>query len=258
MRPLKSLYASITYYRKHNLILFAFFTLALFALVALELLSATQQLKFDFISERWQLLTPRIANNQEVLQTLTKGNQALQADYLRWHNILVTAISLGLIGLTGILLWLRRQSIKALLSLGVSRLALIGQLVIEALFPVIFSFLLLLCLSLIFQTSFKSQLVRANNQLYLTEISEKKPMLKLYETKATGAGDKERTAHEPLILPFSNVAFYQLDDLGPSINFRTIRQSLARVFLTFIVLALSLITLMTSLLVLYFSLRIHY
>lgn len=253
MRNFKNIVASITYYRKHNIVLFIFFTLSIFSLTMLELLSLTQQAKFAQLTDSWSFLDDYLpGNSKEAFGTISASNIALQKNYERLMLLDITVIAITLIGLAGILLYLRRQDIKSLISLGLNRGKIIFQLVIEAVFPIVLSFIVLICFSLLFQNTIKNHVVALNTNLFSQELKEQTKERGTTNFSAEGPLMTEQKTQQ-VLLPFKTKSFYLLETSSNFLNFSKIRQVTARMFLTLTAVSFALISAVSALYVLKLS-----
>ncbi|MGY3747528.1 FtsX-like permease family protein [Vagococcus salmoninarum] len=238
MKKAQNTFASIRYYKKYNLLLFGFFSLSLMVLTLLRLLLKFQKSKMLLISERWDVLSQYLPGTPtKGFNTIVTANIELQETYFFVTKIAMSSILIIGIALTGTLLYHRRQDIKALLSLGLSLWRISFQLIIEALFPIIFSFLGVLLVMLLSQNFIKEETMSINEQLFSKELP--------FEIVIKSHNDLENTdqTNKKLLLPFNAEAFYSIETSESTFGSLQLTTEVARSFVQLFLLSLLFITL---------------
>lgn len=241
MKKAQNTFASIRYYKKYNLLLFGFFSLSLMVLTLLRLLLKFQKNKMLLISERWDVLSQYLPGTPtKGFNTIVTANIELQEKYFFVTKITMSSILIIGITLTGTLLYHRRQDIKALLSLGLSIWRISFQLIIEALFPIIFSFFTVMIGLLIFQSQIKDQAMSINDQLFTNELPYE--VILNNEFDLTTGGEN---SHK-LLLPFNAHSFYSVDTTESSFGSLQLLKEFSQSFITLFLINLLIITFTSS------------
>lgn len=254
MSEIKNVFSSITYYKKYNIILFIFFSMALLCLTCLVILDATREIKVNEISARWDIIykfLPGMKANG--FETFSAASQALKSRYHLFAKLVVAGISLLLMLLTGTLLIKRRRDINSLLNLGIKKWRVIFQLVVEALFPIIFSFFAILALLLIFQSSFKTATVSINDRLFNAELPYDLTFNTQHTTAIEPSEDKEN-----VLLPFNEQSFYFVEASGKTFSYHNVFSVVSLSFIFLLMLSFLAVTLTTAFLVNFLAQRMYY
>lgn len=228
--------------------------MALLCLTCIAILNTTRELKVSEISERWDIIykfLPGMKANG--FETFSAASQALKSRYILFAKLVVAGISLLLMLLTGTLLVKRRRDINSLLSLGIKKWRVIFQLVVEALFPIIFSFFAILVLLLIFQSNFKTATVSVNDRLFNAELPYELNFATQHTNAVTVKDDKEN-----VLLPFNERSFYYVDADNNAFSYYSIFSTVSLSFIFLLSLSFLAVTLTTAFLVNYLSQTMYY
>ncbi len=228
--------------------------MALLCLTCLIVLDTTRELKVSEISARWDIIYKFLpgmkANGFEIFSA---ASQALKSRYYLVAKLVVAGISLLLILLTGTLLIKRRRDINSLLNLGIKKWRVTFQLVVEALFPIIFSFFAILALLLIFQSSFKTATVSINDRLFNAEL----PYELNFDTAHTAAIESDPDK-EKVLLPFNEHSFYFVEASDKTFSYHNVFSIVSLSFIFLLLLSSLAVTLTTAFLVNFLAQTMYY
>lgn len=206
MNSFKIAYSSLRYYRKYNALYCLLLSCALILFSGILTLIEVQQFNMKQINQRLQL-----ADQDKGLQTVTllqQIDQQLTANY----QLIVTLILLVVVTiftiLTSVFFYHRRYELATLLNIGVKKLTILGQFLIE--YCVTLSICLLAISTLFFltHTPVKNKLVHINQVAF----SKQLPNELTLPTSPENPSISELTEEDDnYLLPFNAASFSAID-----------------------------------------------